>query len=59
MRIAIGQDALGFWAWMILDERDRCVESDDAYHEAALAMEDAMNALDRIQRAEARKNRYR
>lgn len=59
MRIAVGQDALGIWAWMILDERDHCIESDDRYQEAALAMEDAMNALDRVTRAEQRKNRYR
>lgn len=59
MRIAVGQDAFGLWAWMVLDERDRCVESDDAYHEAALAMEDALNALDRITRAEKRRNLYR
>lgn len=55
MRIAVGQDAFGLWAWMILDDHDRCLASDDQYHEAALAMEDAASELQRLQASERRK----
>lgn len=35
---------------MILDARGRCIASDDDYREAALAMEDALNQLELMER---------
>lgn len=55
MKIEVGQDALGRWAWMIHDRHGRVIASDDDYHEAALAMEDALNHLELRERSERRK----
>lgn len=45
MRIEVGQDALGRWAWMIIGADGRVIASDDDYREAALAMEAAAGQL--------------
>jgi hypothetical protein len=55
VRIEVGQDALGLWAWMIVDERGRLVASDDQYRVAALAMADATNHLEIHERSCRRK----
>jgi hypothetical protein len=54
VRIEIGQDALGRWAWMLFDDRNRLIASDDDYREAALAMEAALDQVEREERAAAR-----
>lgn len=47
MKIEVGQDALGRWAWMIVDGRGRVISSDDDYWTADLAMEEALAQLKR------------
>ncbi len=55
MRFEIGQDAFGQWAWMLFDSDGVLLASDDRYKEAAIAMEDALNAMELRDRAERRK----
>lgn len=55
MKIEVGQDALGRWAWMIRDQHGRVLASDDDYHEAALAVEDAARHLRWQEESERRK----
>ena len=47
MKFEIGQDALGRWAWMIVDEDGRLVASDDDYWSADLAVEEALGQMKR------------
>jgi hypothetical protein len=60
MKVEVGQDSLDRWAWMIRDSAGRLVASDDNYGEAALAMEEALNQLERrkkVAKAEERERR--
>lgn len=52
MKIEVGQDALGRWAWMIRDDQGRVISSDDDYWSADLAMEEALGQLKRRQKGE-------
>lgn len=49
MRIAIGQDAIGRWAWMIHDGHGRLLASGDDYYVASLALEAAMDKMSELQ----------
>jgi hypothetical protein len=55
MRIEVGQDALGRWAWIIWGTDGKCLASDDDYREAVLAMEDAAQHLRLLEQSERRK----
>lgn len=55
MRIEIGQDALGRWAWMIIDDSGVCAASDEDYREASLAMEEATNQMRLLEKRVRRK----
>lgn len=59
MKIEVGQDGLDRWAWMIRDRAGRLVASDDNYVEASLAMEDALNQLERRKKAAQQAERER
>lgn len=52
MRIEIGQDARGRWAWMVFDDGGKLIASEDCYEQAAPAMKDA------LRHAEAHVRRY-
>jgi hypothetical protein len=47
VKIEVGQDALGRWAWMLVEDKGRVLSSDDDYWTADLAMEEALGQLKR------------
>lgn len=50
MKFEIGRDALGRWAWMLLDDAGTLLASEDDYREAQFAMRDALASLHRHER---------
>jgi hypothetical protein len=59
MKIEVGQDAQGKWAWMIRDDHGRVISSDDDYWSADLAMEEALGQLKRRQKGEPARGQLR